>query len=198
MASVMSSGNPGQPKLYCRSPIFGVGIVDVLTPLHKNRRPIPAYRTWTAMIGRCYSPNVKASAPWYKECTCAEEWLIFSNFQKWYEAAYKEGYELDKDLLEQGNKHYSPEKCLLVPKWVNSIATGAPKGYNFSKNMKRWRASMHTRYGGTKILGYYETKEAARKSYVDAKHAHITAHKKELDEIDPRLCGNILRRFSYE
>ena len=31
------------------------------------------------------------------------------------------GWELDKDILEKGNKTYSPETCCFVPRVINSL-----------------------------------------------------------------------------
>ena len=49
-------------------------------------------------------------------CSVCEEWKHFSNFKKWFDENYIEGFDIDKDILIKGNKVYSPEACSFVPR----------------------------------------------------------------------------------
>ena len=80
----------------------------------------PFYRTWKSMIVRCYDVNFH-SRHTYKDCSVCEEWLYFSNFKRWMETQDYEGKHLDKDLLIEGNKIYSPETCIFVHSNVNGF-----------------------------------------------------------------------------
>ncbi len=88
--------------------VFGKGINDT-----ENAKD---YQTWHSMLRRCYSPVFKKDKPTYEGCEVCEEWLHFSVFRKWYAANNKANWELDKDLLIPGNKTYSPETCIFVPR----------------------------------------------------------------------------------
>jgi predicted RNA-binding Zn-ribbon protein involved in translation (DUF1610 family) len=105
-----------------RSMNHGVGYFDLenigeMTPLK-----IKARSYWRAMLQRCYDPNFLESKPTYKGCRVCEEWLTLSNFLKWFEENYKEGYELDKDLLSgKENKVYSPNTCCFLPHELNGL-----------------------------------------------------------------------------
>ena len=74
----------------------------------------PFYRRWVHMLERCYSERYQEKKPTYIGCTVCEEWLRFSNFKSWMETQDWEGKHLDKDLLVEGNKIYSPDTCILV------------------------------------------------------------------------------------
>lgn len=83
---------------------------------------------WQQMIRRCFDENVKEEKPTYKNASCCDEWLSYDNFYKWLTT--QENYEkwktlkwsaIDKDILNKGNKIYSPENCLLVPVNVNNL-----------------------------------------------------------------------------
>ena len=63
----------------------------------------PAYSTWASMLNRCYNPKYKEKHPTYVGVTCCEEWLLFTNFDKWFKDNYIKGYQLDKDLLVKDN-----------------------------------------------------------------------------------------------
>lgn len=75
------------------------------------------------MLVRCYSAASQVNNPTYVGCSVCEEWLTFSNFKCWMETQDHEGNQLDKDLLFQGNKVYSPETCIFVSPQVNSFLT---------------------------------------------------------------------------
>ena len=77
---------------------------------------------WDGMLERCYSPD---SMPCYAGCTVSERWLCFEYFLEDLKAMPNYGkplHDLDKDLLEAGNKIYCPEFCDLVPRGVNRTA----------------------------------------------------------------------------
>ena len=87
------------------------------------------------MYNRCYSKAFQESHPWYKGCTVCDEWLDpehgLGRFAKWCNENYYivegEGTtQLDKDILIPGNKIYSPDTCIFVPK-QSSINFGTMK-----------------------------------------------------------------------
>ena len=81
---------------------------------------------WQNMLKRCYDKEYQKKNPTYKNCEVCEEWLNFQNFAKWYEENYYnigESLFLDKDILCKGNKIYSPETCILVPRLINNLFT---------------------------------------------------------------------------
>jgi hypothetical protein len=92
-----------------------------------NKRPTKAYDVWIAMIRGCYNQKTLNMIPSYINCTVCEEWHNFQNFSEWF---YKNYYEvnderidLDKDILFKGNKVYSPNTCIFVPKAINNLFT---------------------------------------------------------------------------
>lgn len=111
-------------NVYNRS-VYGVGYVgegDFKT--YKNIYRNDFYGIWSDMIRRCYSEKYRIKKPTYKGCTVCEEWHNFQNFARWYEENYyefkDENMQLDKDILVEGNKIYSPETCLILPNSINS------------------------------------------------------------------------------
>ena len=87
--------------------------------------------------------------------------------------------ELDKDIKVPGNKIYSPERCLFLPKSINLLLNGCaarrgdyPKGVNLFKRNGSFIAKISID-GKRKHLGYFSTPELARQAYVKAKNAEI-------------------------
>lgn len=87
--------------------------------------------------------------PSYKGATVCAEWIEFiagtQRAYEWYIENYWEaGNELmvvDKDILTKGNKHYSPETCIIVPEKINKLFRDTkrtrgkyPKGVSFDTN----------------------------------------------------------------
>lgn len=89
-----------------------------------NGIKIESYKTWYAMLQRCYSECYK-NKPTYIDCYVCDEWLCYENFKKWYDKNYytveNEIMNLDKDILVKGNKVYSPKTCCFVPKRLNIL-----------------------------------------------------------------------------
>lgn len=125
-----------------KRPVFGVGINDSetltkkrTTYRDKNGKKIeiilwecPYYRTWHDMIRRCYSSQSQKKRPSYNDCIVAEEWLTFSSFKRWMVSEKSTCVDfkgrklaLDKDILLEGNRVYSPNTCCFVSPTLNSF-----------------------------------------------------------------------------
>lgn len=115
------------------------------------------YKTWTNMINRCYSTKFQERQPTYIGCTVSKEWLTFSNFRSWMEKQDFANKQLDKDLLFEGNKIYSPETCVFVSGMVNSFANdqGAARGdclvgVCWRKGMSKYKSQCGNPFTGSK------------------------------------------------
>ncbi len=110
-----------------------------------------SYNVWRKMLDRCYDLKFQEQYPSYKGCTVCNEWLFYSNFEIWYNKNIPDKskrWEIDKDILVQGNKEYSPEACCFVPQKINSLLTNTsasrgkyPVGVTFSKKSCSFRAT---------------------------------------------------------
>lgn len=95
-----------------------IGILDV-NGVHGTK----CYIVWSSMLQRCYSENEnkRIRNHTYDDCKVCDEWLTYSNFEKWFNENYREGQQLDKDILFEGNKLYSPDTCCFVPGDINTM-----------------------------------------------------------------------------
>lgn len=100
--------------------IFGHAINDIEN-VYISNKVMPSYSRWKDMLRRVYSQEHISKHPTYIECTVCDEWLLFSNFKIWFDEHYREGFHLDKDILIEDNKIYSPETCVFVPQYINAI-----------------------------------------------------------------------------
>lgn len=93
----------------------------------------PAKQLWRNMLKRCYSEN-DPKGYYGRGYTVSERWLCFANFledlptlrnfDKWL-LGHKEGYtkyNLDKDLILEGNKVYCKELCQFITEYENKSA----------------------------------------------------------------------------
>ncbi len=162
--------------------ICGIGYIGVGKYGGKNHRKI--YHTWVNMLKRCYNEK----RPTYKSCSVDERWHNFQVFAEWFEKNHKEGFQLDKDILQKGNKIYSPETCCFVPQEINLQFTkrDASRGncpIGVSKAENKFKACIRIN-GKTVGLGTYDTPEEAFQAYKTAKEKRI---KKVADEWKPYL-----------
>lgn len=162
--------------------VVNIGINDTNFKITKNGKKLKSYEVWQCMLLRCYSRSKFTVA--YESCSVCTEWLYFSNFKKWFDKNYIEGYHLDKDLLIKGNKIYSPETCCFIPQEINKLFTrrtrmrgDLPIGVSLERKTKGFVSSM-THNGESKYLGFYKTKEDAFLAYKREKERLI----KELAE----------------
>lgn len=153
--------------------IFGFGVNDTY---EKSRSK--AFSKWYNMLRRCYDIKYLESKPTYNSAFVCDEWKYFSNFKKWFDANYIEGYHLDKDILYKGNKMYSPETCCFVPSEINAILTKSdsqrnelPIGVKKTRG-KRYEARLSI-YKGYVYLGTFDTPEEAFNAYKIGKEKWI-------------------------
>lgn len=162
--------------------VYGVGINDadysVNTRFGKNRIMCPFYSRWANMLERCYSKVYQAKQPSYIDCTVCAEWLTFSKFKEWMEGQDWNGKQLDKDLLIDQNKHYSPSTCVFVDSSVNQFlkdraaCRGEFKiGVYYSKSRHCFISSCRNPITKKReFLGHFDTEEDAHLAWKKRKH----------------------------
>lgn len=184
--------------------VYGVGICDI--PCMENGKLTKCYIAWSGMLRRCYDNKFHIRLPTYIGCSVDPAWHLFSNFKEFYDANYREGFELDKDLLFPGNKVYSKETCRFVPRRINTLFLdcGASRGkypvgvtYGNIVIGRPYNAQLST-YGKQKNLGYFETEEEAHNAYNVAKKEYsILVANREYDagNIPLEIKEAIIARF---
>ena len=184
---------------YHRS-VFGVGFVGAGNHLVSvNGKDTPAYKTWSSMIKRCHCPKYHTKKPTYIGCSVHPDWHNFQNFAEWCERQYfAECWQLDKDLIVDGNKVYSADTCTFVPQQLNTLLNdcGATRGdlpQGVSRKGKRYKALLNID-GKQHYLGAYVTPSEAFEAYKLAKEANV----KRMAEqyrclIDPRVYDSLMR-----
>lgn len=136
--------------------LYGIALNDSETPVRKQIKEdgkvvgqwyCKAYKCWNHILERCYSVKSLSKSPTYLGCSVCGEWLLFSNFRKWYNENAIDGYEIDKDLLVRGNRVYSPETCVFIHKSINIFLIDYNdtkfdllNGVTFRKDRKKFRA----------------------------------------------------------
>ena len=159
--------------------VYGVGCMGNNPELKSgcNGKNCPIYDMWYRMIGRCYSKKLHERFPTYIGCYTSEEFTDYSKWRVWYDNyQYKQdGWQLDKDLLVKGNKVYSIETCVFLPRIINSTLTKSNKtrgnyliGTYFDTHNNKFKACM-TKYGKNTTLGYFENEIDAHLAYKEAK-----------------------------
>lgn len=168
-----------------RSMVYGVGVYDYNGQIsHKDNELVNiCYSIWKTMLCRCYSPEFQRREPSYKGCSVCNEWKYFSNFKRWFDKHYIDGYQLDKDIFVKGNKVYSPITCCFVPHRINSLLTTNKKRRGkfvigvSSKNGK-FRAVLSCSHKNIE-LGLFDTEDDAFHAYKNAKETLIKQVSKE-------------------
>lgn len=147
-----------------------------------------SYDRWKKMIVRCYSENYHNTRESYKNCTVADEWHNYTEFKKWFDENYIEGYHLDKDLLVQGNRVYSKTTCCFIPPELNTWIVEKHKGdcgMGVSKRRKKgsseYNGLFNVSFGG-RYLGRFEDQELAEDRYKEFKKLFFEEYADLLEE----------------
>lgn len=106
--------------------VFGVGINDYNGKVSrsgkgKKKHYEKFYLCWKSMLQRCYDKKELEKHPTYEKNFVCKQWHSLSNFKRWFDENYKEGYQLDKDILSPFENVYSPDNCWFIPQDVNKL-----------------------------------------------------------------------------
>lgn len=165
-----------------RKLVYGVGINDadyiVCPKINGKQAMCPFYKRWTGMLMRCYDPKFHKNHPTYAGCKVCDEWLLFSNFRSWMERQDWEGNQLDKDIIHQGNKVYSPDNCAFVSARVNYFMTDCsasrgdhPIGAVYVPKYDKFKATCKNGIKGKcDFLGYFDLPQDAHLAWKAKKH----------------------------
>lgn len=134
------------------------------------------YLKWANMMQRCYSKKVHKLKPYYKGCKVCEEWHNFANFRKWYVENVMIGkkLDLDKDILLQGSKIYSPETCCLVPHFTNIVFVehGTKTCIVFNNVTGKYDVGMSI-LRKREDIGTFDTEDEANNAFIEYKTDYI-------------------------
>jgi len=180
--------------------IYGVGFNDGTYPTVVRGKSNTFYTLWKNLLCRCYDSRTQEKNPTYVGCTVSENFKSFSFFYEWTQQQIsfnQEGFQLDKDVLVKGNKLYSENTCLFLPRELNNLLTSskAARGIlplGVSKDKGRFRARCDT--GSSQYLGGFDSPKEAFQAYKKAKEAFIKAQaEKWKDQIDIRAYEALMR-----
>lgn len=164
--------NPYYPQ------IFNKGIKGAkYSSLDGNGKATKEYLTWYGMMRRCYNvkEQQKPRNSTYIKCAVCDSWLLYENFYDWMhkEENFKTWINLrkaslDKDILIKHNNIYSPERCSLVPSYINNLFTRREAdrgscviGVSYHKRDKKYYANCADGTGKLVFLGSYTSEYEA-------------------------------------
>lgn len=189
--------------------IYDIGYVgEGKYKISEGRKLTIQYKYWNSMIHRCYVEKYQKKKPTYKECEVCEEWHNFQNFAKWFDENYykigEDVMQLDKDILQKGNKIYSPETCVFVPNRINTLFTKRqndrghyPIGVTYRPKINKFESRcncMDKRIN----LGVFKTPEEAFSAYKQFKEKYIKDVAEEYKDNIPQKLYEAMYRYKVE
>ena len=183
-------------KLVC-----GVGVNDGKYPVRVKGKNTPMYNLWRNVLTRCYDPKYQKRRPSYIGCSVGENFKNFSLFYVWAQKQIgfgQENYHLDKDLLIKGNKLYSEDTCVFLPRELNGLLPSckAARGtlpVGVSDHRGGFRACCSSGGSRSYHIGMFDTPELAFQAYKEAKEAFIKSQAEKWKAlIDPRAFAALM------
>jgi len=184
---------------------------------HKSLGHTTAYTAWYNMKKRCTNKQYRDEHQTYIGVSASSEFKDFTKFHDWWHKQVghdMSDIQLDKDLLIKGNKIYSQETCLLVPKFVNNFliksdvargdcVIGVHKQGAYRNGDTRYKVQIMdydvtTRTTEQKFLGYFRNELDAFHVYKSAKEVIAKKHAAYLmGKVDDRVITALLN-FNVE
>lgn len=105
---------------------------------------------------------------------------------------------MDKDIKNHGSKEYSPNNCLLVPRYINLMfikESGSRGKYKIGvQKIKDRYCSFLTKDGVVSFLGSYSTEKDAFQAYKQEKEKYIQeVAKKYINDIPTQLYDALMK-----
>ena len=174
--------------------VYNVGFNDRKYPAWVKGKFTKEYDLWHSLLNRCYSSKYHQGKPTYVGCSVSENFKGYSYFHQWCQQQVGfggEDFQLDKDLLLRGNKVYSEETCLFLPRELNTMFTARK---NHRGNFPLGVSTLHGKFvthcctdKPSRRVGRFDTPELAFQAYKQVKEAFIKQQaEKWKASIDPR------------
>ena len=200
---IYSNIKKGEVKNPYHPSVYGIGYFGVGDYKSRDEQGniTKAYHDWIHMIKRGYDEELKNKYPTYKDVIVYKGWHNFQNFAEWWYNNYYEiegeQMNLDKDILYKGNKIYSPDTCIFVPKRINTLfcksdtSRGSlPIGVYYHKARGKYCSQCNILVDNNdtkrKYLGIYNTPEQAFLVYKRFKEAYIKEVADKYKDIIPK------------
>ena len=183
--------------------VFGIGTVGTKYPISEGDVLTKEYMLWYNMLRRCYSDNSKKKNPTYEGCEVSNKFKSYEYFYEWCHNQIGfgvDGFELDKDLLVKGNKVYSEDSCIFIPKNINLLLTKCEAsrgkhliGVSWSNTNNAFVAMVRKNKGKSEYLGYFKTELEAFNAYKKAKENYLKEQaNKYKSQIDLRAYNALM------
>ena len=163
--------------------VYGVGVVGTKYPSKVSGVITKEYKLWAHMLERCYSDICQKKKPTYEGCEISDKLKSYEYFYEWCNKQIGfgvKGFQLDKDLLIKGNKVYSEDSCVFIPKEINILLTKSTAsrgeyliGVSWHKTHKAFVARVGKNKGKPEWLGSFNTELEAFNAYKVAKEAFV-------------------------
>ena len=201
----VKSGNVKDPYL---PSVCGVGISGTKYPITIDGVKTKEYGLWKDMLTRCYNDAYQKKQPTYKHCEVSENFKSYEYFYEWCNSQVEfdvKGFDLDKDLLIKGNKVYSENTCIFIPREINTLLVKRKAsrgkyliGVYWDKTKKAFKAQVRKNKGKSERLGSFKTELEAFEAYKQAKEYFIKEQASNWkDQIDERAY-NALMNYTVE
>ena len=188
--------------------VCGVGISGTKYPITIDGVKTKEYVLWKGMLQRCYSDAYQKKYPTYKGCEVSENFKSYEYFYEWCNKQIGfdvKGFDLDKDLLIKGNKVYSENTCIFIPREINTLLVKRKAsrgkyliGVYWDKTKKVFKAQVRKNKGKSERLGSFKTELEAFEAYKQAKEYFIKEQASNWkDQIDERAY-NALMNYTVE
>lgn len=173
-----------------------------INDLRDQKKTSKEFSLWCSMLNRCYSEKLHARLPTYKECSASKEFRRYSDFKAWCKNQIGfnlDDWQLDKDILQKGNREYHPDKCVFLPREINLFlrtrkkSRGAhPIGVTTNCKIDGFLAFLKKDKKQV-YLGTFPTPKLAFQAYKAAKEQAIkNMANKWKDQIDPRAYDALM------
>lgn len=195
---------PYEPRVY------GVGYLgEGEYRISRNNKVLNCSQIWISMLSRCYGKRYLVRQPSYKNCTVCEEWHNFQNFAKWFDDNYykvdDERMCLDKDIINKGNKTYSPKNCVFVPQSINNLFVKReasrgeyPIGVSYNKTNGKFQARCNNAYKKGVELGDYDNQIDAFNEYKRFKELTIKKVADLYKDLIPKKLYDAMYKYEVE
>jgi len=167
--------------------VRGIGDKGLEYSTKEDGIPKKEYRLWGSMLERC-TEKYWSNAPAYVGTTCSNGFKSYTFFYEWCQKQVGFGNKddngrswcLDKDILVKGNKVYSEDTCVFLPKDINMVLTKSTAsrgehliGVSWNKKDKAFVARVGKNKGKQEHLGCFKTEIEAFNADKTAKEIYI-------------------------